>query len=262
MDNCLKECRAALPSRREQAFRWSFERYVRHANENGEKLYWWSFTTKEVIAHWRCGYLWKRLTRWMHERFRYDEDYPLAGIRICELQKRGAIHWHAVINKRIPIGEMRRKVGNRLGLGWCKVYRVWNQEDMETLCRYMLAYLVKESAQVYTSKIQRWGMIGGFPATTSKDIVIDSPAHRAVKKVSAAMFGGGPLPYWLVKDIFRSVHADYPARVDFAIYWAREHIAKGNSALRDWSVFNWPIETVLNHMEGIGENPLDGNCPF
>jgi len=237
-----------LPSRTKWAFRCSFESLVQFARENGQELTWWRFSLRENIPHW-CSYAaFNGLFRDL--RHHYEEDDPLYGIRVCEAQDGKRIHWHAVLNKRIPI-ELVDRLGERHGMGFSFAKKVTNPQGT---IDYMTKYLTKQKIP-FQSRIRRWGMIGGFDGSRVKDCKYDSQWHRFVKRVIAET-GWPKLPFWLVRQIFDSHHVGYREREDFVLWWARE---------RDWKDFeplNWSEWLFQQELQGIGERDMDGKIPF
>ena len=102
----------------------------------------------------------------------------LKGLKVVELHQNHGIHWHALLNKRIWAGAVRR-LGARHGIGRIHVKRA-DAGAIEYLCKYLTKQCKTE--QTLFSRVRRWSTVGGFKGTLNKDVEIDSPFHRRVKR--------------------------------------------------------------------------------
>jgi len=120
--------------------------------------------------------------------FTVQGSEPLAvGVRVTELHKSHGIHFHLLLNRRIPLERMKR-MGWEYGFGRMGVVRA----DIGT-AEYLAKYLSKQYrlANDFGGR-RRWGTIGGFPPSRCRDIAYDTPVVRN----HAAMFGGQAVDTW------------------------------------------------------------------
>jgi len=175
-----------LLSRTVAAFTFSAERLQRQS----EKLYFWTFTFRKVP--WNDSIA---MQQWgaFHERLR--RAFPdMQGLRVCELHKSHGIHFHCIVNLRVPIDRIRRMFRgsgilcqslNRsmpLDFGRISVTRCDGQ-TYEYLCKYMTKQYRDDNN---FGRRRRWGAMGGFKQTKLKDIEYDSPFHRSKNELFPA----------------------------------------------------------------------------
>lgn len=167
-------------SRTATAFAFTCERLAHYNPE----LYFWTFTFRQVPfndtwAMWQYNFLSRKLK---------NIDPLLRGIRVVELHRSHGIHFHALINRRIPIDRVRR-MGWPHGFGRMSVQKA----DLGS-ASYMAKYLTKQYREDNGfGQRRRWGAIGGFPVTRCRDVVYDTDYTRNHQ----AMFGGLKVPYGL-----------------------------------------------------------------
>lgn len=157
------------------AFTFSAERLAQQCQE----LYFWTFTFKQVPLDDETG-----MQDWVALHNRMKHHFPwMQGLRVVELHRSHGIHFHALINGRIPIRRLFRMIygsghlvgyNRKLDFGRMTVDRC----DLQTIS-YMAKYLSKQYKKEHNfSGRRRWGTIGGFAATRCRDIEYDSPTHR------------------------------------------------------------------------------------
>ena len=101
---------------------------------NTDLLYFWTFTFRDNVDDIDCA---NRLFKKFIQRLRYK--YPdIKYIAVVEFQKRGAVHYHVVLNQRVDFYEM----SGIWRYGFCLVKRVNNRRH---LVNYVLKYLKKVS---------------------------------------------------------------------------------------------------------------------
>lgn len=159
-----------MSSRTEFAFRCSAEKLF----EQNSHVYFWTFTCKSVHPDWFYGSIWHRFIDDLQNLY----GGTLKGIKVIELHENHGIHWHALLNKRIWAGEVRR-LGSRYGIGRIHVKRA-DTGAIEYLCKYLTKQC--KTDKVLYAKVHRWSTVGGFKGTRKQDIEIDSPFHRRVKR--------------------------------------------------------------------------------
>jgi len=97
------------------AYRRNCHKITQYARQQGERLYFWTFTTSKQVSDSWIGGIW---VKWiLAVRHLYDhEESPLIGIRVLDRHKSGKLHWHCIINKRVSV-DLLRKMGKRYGIG-------------------------------------------------------------------------------------------------------------------------------------------------
>lgn len=246
-----------MSQKSDEAFDRTARRFFQQCEADGEKAYFWYFTTKEVLPDWEYCYIWKKFVSAVQKLYRYEE-IQLNGFRVIERQGRGAIHWHAIVNKRLPIDRLL-KIGKPLGMGRMGVKAVWSPAGAT---RYLRDYLTKDAVFSPGVRLKRWATIGpaGHWAIRKNDIIIENDHSRFCSRIRKELFGPNPIPSWLCLAIYRSWHAGYQEREDFIIWHARENWAKGMAVA--FEPLNWSVWLIQRECEGVGDRDMDGLIPF
>jgi len=140
--------------------------------EIGEKVYFWTFTFKKVHCDWQYAYAWREFIRDLSNMY----GGYLCGVRVIEPHKEHGLHYHALINRRIPV-QLVRMIGAKYGFGRCHVVRANPHTS-----NYLAKYLTKDAPKMYGG-IHRWGTIGAFRGVRKNDIVIESNYMKARRKL-------------------------------------------------------------------------------
>lgn len=164
-----------LVSRTSAAFHFTCERLAREYR----KLYFWTFTFKSVPLDDACA-----MEEWadLNARLQYHFSW-IRGVRVCELHRSHGIHFHAIVNDRIPIRRLQQIIFGRGHLTGHNRYLDFGRMHV-TRCDtgtigYMAKYLTKQYRQDNNfGHRRRWGTIGGFDACRCSDVEFDSPWHR------------------------------------------------------------------------------------
>lgn len=158
-----------LPSKSKFAFEQSAEQlFVRN-----KKIYFWTFTFREVP--WCDTWAMKRWHLLMNGLTRH---FPLCeGLRVMELHKSHGIHFHAIINVFVPCDVMKR-LGEPLGFGRMAV-KIADRASVTYLSKYLTKTFADRNE--FFGGRRRWGAIGGLPITRCKDLVYDGPMQRNKK---------------------------------------------------------------------------------
>jgi len=226
-----------------------------YAKATGSKLYFWTFTTKEVLPDWRLSPIWRRFIRDVSDMYRHD-DFPLVGIRVLERHKKGNLHYHAIVTKRIPVDEVR-KIGSKYGIGRVHVRKV---RDEESIMYYLAKYLGKQRVRGIGTRIKTWGTIGPdcFGVKRS-EIIFEHRGTLLLKRVKAELFPDGGVGYRLACQIMNWKWAGFPDKEDFLLHYARENWGK------PWDRF-FPLtacdEWMIANMYPIWGGGMDGKIPF
>jgi len=162
----------SLPCKSAAAFRFTVDRLAAH----NDKLYFWTLTFRQTpetdeVAMQKFTYFMKWLSRtWCNGLLR--------GVRVCEFHQEHGLHYHLIINKRIPVQVMRR-AGARYGFG-----RMHVSKCDRGVSSYLTKYMTKEYRTMYPSGMRRWGTVGGFKATRVRDVVLESNYSRNKRKIA------------------------------------------------------------------------------
>jgi len=166
-----------LLNRTAQAFTFTVERLAFW----NPKLYFWTFTYRDVPYN----DIWA-MWQWSRFRMKMHNAFPLIkGVRVVELHRSHGIHFHALINERIPLERVRR-------IGWPMGFGRMSVQIADTgSASYMAKYLTKAYRERNGfGQRRRWGAIGGFPVCRCRDVIYDTDYTRNHQ----AMFGGLQIP--------------------------------------------------------------------
>jgi len=163
------------------AFTFTCEKLALH----NDKLYFWTWTFRQVPYN-------DAWAMWQYKQFAHKlaHHFPLIkGVRISELHKSHGIHFHALVNERIPIERIKRMAWPH-GFGRVSV----SKADLGSIS-YLAKYLTKQyrNENDFGGR-RRWGTIGGFPPSRCRDIEYDSSVMRNHR----AMFGHHQVDTWTV----------------------------------------------------------------
>lgn len=241
------------------AYKMTCENFTQYAKDTGSGLYFWTFTLRKAQEDSFVGGMFSAFIRRVCHWYRLDM-VPLGGVRVIERHKSGVPHWHSVVNKRIPVDELR-KLGKRFGIGRMEVKKVYYSRGAFD---YLREYMEKEKTfQGRGVRLSKWSTFGFTPfATKVNDVVCENSATRALSRVRSEAFNGERVPNWLCRDLIGSMHLDYRERLDFIIWRAKELRAQGKDEGLCWDTFGWEPWLIQQEMEGIGERHLDGRLPF
>ena len=242
--------------RSETAFASTGKRFGEYLRDKGESAYFWTFTASEKHPDWFYAYMWKSFVREIGARFRYD--YPgLHGIKTIQRHRKGGLHWHCIINKRVDVNWARR-VGAKYGIG--RIMRVEQVRNLKGALDYTKRYIGREAIKGQGCRLQSWGTIGRAPyAVRVRDIVVENDNTRFISRLRSEYFGG-PVPNWLCLDVCRSMHGGYREREDFIMFKPRE--ARDAGKVPTWEELSYPVWLIQREMDGVGERVLDGRLPF
>lgn len=163
-------------NRTAQAFTFSAER-LHERYKHG--LYFWTFTFKSVpLDDDTAMGDWDTFRRRLCDHFEW-----LQGLRVCELHRSHGIHFHTMVNGRIPIRRVQKMVYGSGHLTGHNRYLDFGRMSVskcdDGTVAYMCKYLTKQYRKDYNFwGRRRWGTIGGFEQTKCIDIEYDTPCHR------------------------------------------------------------------------------------
>jgi hypothetical protein len=156
----------------EFAFRLSCQKFL----EDFPPGYFWMFSFTKAMPDWYYAGAWGKFTKELGDLY----GGTLRGVRVMELHEQHGVHYHALLNYRIWVGEVRR-IGERYGIGRVHVQKVY---DDAGAIEYLAKYVSKQfGAEKLHSRCARWGTVGGFRGVPVKDIVIESNFTRALQEL-------------------------------------------------------------------------------
>lgn len=241
----------------EKAFFSTCNRFADYCASLDTGMFFWSFTLRKEMHDWQVPYVFGRLMVMVKDRYRYD-DVLFGGVRVIERQKKSKRpHWHALINKRVPI-DWLETVGRPLGVGWMWVEKARTRKGA---IDYLGKYIGKDIQNSFVgTRMPVWGTVGHAPFRTTKaDIVISNEKTRFMSRIRREVFGDAAMPNWLARDVHQSHHVGYRERDDFIIWHAKQHDLRTGAA---WEPLNWPEWKMQQETEGLGVSDWDGRIPF
>src|SRR6266513_1392893 len=145
----------------------AFERTVRKMEQAGSKLFFWTFTYRDVHSLTVAMRLWNEFLTILKRKVGFR------GVRVLELHDEHGAHFHVVTNKRCKIRAVLA-LGERYGFGRTHVERV---TDVAGGIAYLCKYLSKRRAPCLKS-VRLWAAFGDIERTRVCDIISDSPFIR------------------------------------------------------------------------------------
>lgn len=162
------------------AFTFSFEKLAARYR----KLYFWTFTFLQTPLDDQIA-----MEDYHIFMNRIVKTWPgIEGLRVSELHESHGIHFHCVLNMRIPIKRvMRLAKGNGLLVGrnrWLPFGRMSVERCNNDIVNYLAPYLTKQYRDRFSfGRRRRWGAIGGFDVTRNKDLVYTSTVSENKEKM-------------------------------------------------------------------------------
>lgn len=147
------------------AFQMTAERLWRP----GFRVYFWTFTFREVESDWDCLAAWAKLQTWLRKTFP-----TMGGVRVSELHKSHGVHFHMLCDQRLDVNHVRSEAW-RFGFGRINV-KVADQNPGGAsgyLCKYLSK--CREGPLCKSGrKSRRWAAFGKVIRTRVSDLVNDS----------------------------------------------------------------------------------------
>ena len=175
-------------SKSEVAFLLSCEKLF----EEEKEVYFWTFTFVKVMPDWWISRTFGEFMRALRDIYKDG----IRGVKVIELHQTHGVHYHALLNKRIYAGMVRR-VGRRYGSGRVHVKRA-NKGAVGYMVKYLSKQFRKENK--FFSGAARWGTIGTFRGVKVGDIELENNYTRAVHLIRMAT---GSKPSWDVLVAFK-----------------------------------------------------------
>jgi len=170
---------AKLMSKSATAFMFSADRLFAASR----KVYFWTFTFKNVPADDKAA-----MEDWDTLHLRIRKLFPdLRGLRVCELHVSHGIHFHLLLNQRIPLRRLFRIFkGSGFSYGRNRELdfgRVSVTECNKFAAEYLTKYMTKDYKKEFPTMRRRWGSVGSFDSCGVRDVIVDSPFHHNKKKL-------------------------------------------------------------------------------
>src|SRR6266478_1685068 len=152
--------------------RSAFEFTVRKMLLQNPKLYFWTFTFREVHSQKDAMRLWNQFLTLLKRKLGFR------GVRVLELHEDHGCHFHVITNQRFQI----RKIlvfAQRYGFGRLNVKPV---DDPGMAIVYLCKYLSKARPGCL-KRARLWSAFGKIERTRVKDILTDTPLSRILRRV-------------------------------------------------------------------------------
>src|SRR5207253_10394375 len=152
--------------------RSAFEFTVRKMLRKNRRLYFWTFTLREVHSLTEAMQLWNQFLTVLKRKLQFR------GVRVLELHEEHGCHFHVITNQRFPIRKILA-LSERYGFGRLQVQAV---SDATEAVRYLCKYLSKARPGCL-KRARLWSAFGKIERTRVKDILTDTPLSRILRRV-------------------------------------------------------------------------------
>lgn len=146
----------------------------------GEKVYFWTFTFKNVYPDWWYPKHWRIFAQKIGNLY----GGYVCGLRVLEAHEEHGLHYHLLVNRRLSIHHIRR-IAEPLGIFWVHVHK--KPVNIGT-AHYLAKYLAKDSPKLHG--VHRWGTFGSFRGVKVNDVEIESDYMTARRR----MIGTSKIP--------------------------------------------------------------------
>jgi hypothetical protein len=152
--------------------RFAFEFTVRKMLRQNPRLYFWTFTFREVHSLKNAMQLWNEFLTLLKRKLQFR------GVRVLELHEEHGCHFHVIVNRRFRIQTILL-LGKRHGFGRIDVRRVKNAEQaISYLCKYLSKPRVR-----CLRRARLWSAFGKIERTRVKDVIVDTPKVRLLRRI-------------------------------------------------------------------------------
>src|SRR5205823_14485209 len=152
--------------------RFAFEFTVRKMLRQTGRLYFWTFTFREVHSLKTAMKLWNQFLTLLKRKLQFR------GVRVLELHEEHGCHFHVITNERFRIEEILR-LGKRYGFGRTNVRRV---TDPAQAVSYLCKYLSKPRVRCL-KRARLWAAFGKIERTRVRDVVLDTEKIRLLRRI-------------------------------------------------------------------------------
>ncbi len=152
--------------------RFAFEFTVRKMLRQSGKLYFWTFTFREVHSQKTAMELWNEFLTLLKRKLQFR------GVRVLELHEDHGCHFHVITNQRFAI-EKILQFSARYDFGRLNVKRV---SDSAKAIGYVCKYLSKRRPGCL-KRARLWSAFGKIERTRVKDVLTDTPMTRLLRRI-------------------------------------------------------------------------------
>ena len=152
--------------------RSAFEFTVRKMLRQNAKLYFWTFTLREVHSLKAAMQLWNQFLTVL------KRSLGFRGVRVLELHEEHGCHFHVITNRRFPIRKIL-SMCERYGFGRIDVRRV---TDAARAISYVCKYLSKRRERCLKGA-RLWSAFGKIERTRARDVLLDTQKVRLLRRI-------------------------------------------------------------------------------
>lgn len=152
--------------------RSAFEFTVRKMLRQNAKLYFWTFTLREVHSLKAAMQLWNQFLTLL------KRNLGFRGVRVLELHEEHGCHFHVITNRRFPIRKIL-SMCERYGFGRIDVRRI---TDAAQAISYVCKYLSKRRERCLKGA-RLWSAFGKIERTRVRDVLVDTPKVRLLRRI-------------------------------------------------------------------------------
>lgn len=152
--------------------RSAFEFTVRKMLRQEPRLFFWTFTFREVHSQKDAMRLWNQFLTLLKRKLGFR------GVRVLELHEDHGCHFHVITNQRFPIRRILA-FAERYGFGRLNVKPV---HDPRSAVAYLCKYLSKPRPGCL-KRARLWSAFGKIERTRVKDVLTDTPMTRLIRRI-------------------------------------------------------------------------------
>jgi hypothetical protein len=152
--------------------RSAFEFTVRKMLRQHPKLYFWTFTFREVHSLKNAMQFWNQFLTVLKRKLGFR------GVRVLELHEEHECHFHVITNQRFPIRKILG-LAQRYGFGRIDVRRV---TDAAQAVSYFCKYLSKTRVRCL-KRARLWSAFGKIERTRVRDVLLDTQKVRLLRRI-------------------------------------------------------------------------------
>jgi hypothetical protein len=152
--------------------RSAFEFTVQKMLRDGGKLYFWTFTFREVHSLKAATGLWNQFLTLLKRKLGFR------GVRVLELHDEHGCHFHVITNQRFNI---RKILEFSAHYGFRRIH-VGPVTDAAKAVKYLCKYLSKARPGCLKGA-RLWSAFGKIEKTRVKDVLTDTPMVRILRRV-------------------------------------------------------------------------------
>lgn len=146
----------------------AFEFTVKKMERNSSKLYFWTFTYRDVHSLKTAMGLWNEFLTMLKRKLGFR------GVRVLELHEEHGVHFHVVTDQRFKIRQIL-EIGPRYNFGRSNVKLV---TDVQGNVAYLCKYLSKRRPPCL-KRVRLWAGFGDVERTRVADIISAARVHAS-----------------------------------------------------------------------------------